>query len=182
MRSDPIVRQVEEVELVLSLVRPQEAVWLDTFYIARYPATIEQFARFPRARPSFQKMKGEPYPASACPQFTTYRDAEDFCRWVGGRLPTAQEWEKAARGTDGRLYPWADEADAAPRALRSGQPGQQRGPLRVRPHRGRRRCQEPDVDVPPMWRLRNQRLQSSADLTCRVGENTMTKPNSLSQR
>ena len=45
------------------------------------------------------------------PEEVNWRIADLFCHWVGGQLPTAAEWEKAARGTDGRLYPWGDEWD-----------------------------------------------------------------------
>jgi len=85
------------------------------YRISKYPVTNEQFAAFVEAtgyepKGSWHGGEAEQRPDHPVTNVTFF-DAKAFCKWVGGRLPSEQEWEKAARGTDGRAYPWGNGFD-----------------------------------------------------------------------
>jgi len=92
--------------------RPQHKVYLDAYHIYQCEVTSGQFEHFVEET-GYQPQVG--FRRYAVPEReghpvveVTWNDAEAYCRWAGGRLPTEAEWEKAARGTDGRRYPWGD--------------------------------------------------------------------------
>ena len=83
----------------------------EAFYIGKYELTNAQYKRFIDATgyPAPAFWDNELYNAPNRPVVgINYADAEAFCQWAGFRLPTELEWEKAARGTDGRTYPWGN--------------------------------------------------------------------------
>jgi formylglycine-generating enzyme required for sulfatase activity len=83
-------------------------VYLDAFYIDKYPVTNSRFRRFGRSKDDYgPKFNGDRQPVVG----VTWTQARDYCKSVGKRLPTEAEWEKAARGVDGRRYPWGNRWD-----------------------------------------------------------------------
>lgn len=101
--------------------RPVRDIQLGGFWIYRHPVTVGQYRAFIEAEQRDEKIAIPGWPHQVAepmadedsyPVLRDWYDAERYARWAGGALPSEAQWEKAARGTDSRLYPWGNEWDA----------------------------------------------------------------------
>lgn len=93
---------------------PIHRVNLNAFYIDKFEVTNGRFAKFVDAIQSeppwgFEDKDTPVTHADRPVRWVNWMDAMGYCLWAGKRLPTEAEWEKAARGTDGRIYPWGND-------------------------------------------------------------------------
>lgn len=104
--ADPKAREIE---------KPQHRIYLSEFWISRFPITNQHYKQFiddtgyttPQHWENGDIPKGkELHPVV----YVSWREAQLFCEWANVRLPSEAEWEKAARGTDGRIYPWGNSS------------------------------------------------------------------------
>jgi len=97
-----------------SYERPEHQVFLDSFWIDQTEVTNEKYAKCvtenqcdpPNDTDHYSNLNYANHPVA----YVSWNDALAYCSWADRRLPTEAEWEKAARGKDGRAYPWGDGA------------------------------------------------------------------------
>ena len=102
--------------------QPQHRVMLGEYFIGKYPVTCREYQVFVQdsGRSAPQGWSGDQFPPERGDHPVTnvsWEDAQAYCAWLKAktgreyRLPTEAEWEKAARGSDGRMFPWGDSFD-----------------------------------------------------------------------
>ena len=101
---------------------PIHTVYLSAYQVSRYEITNAQYRAFiqatdrptPRGHQGEETWKDENFNADTQPVVgVTWFDAQAFAEWIGGSLPTEAQWERAARGTDRRIYPWGNDPPKA---------------------------------------------------------------------
>jgi formylglycine-generating enzyme required for sulfatase activity len=93
--------------------QPVRKVYVDAFFIDKYQTSVGKYGAFLDATaheaPADWDVMNKSMHQKRPVVNVDWADADAYCRWVGKRLLTEAEWEKAARGTDGRIYPWGNQ-------------------------------------------------------------------------
>jgi formylglycine-generating enzyme required for sulfatase activity len=106
--------QRDLMKFVFDFQKPQRKVYPDGYWMYKHEVTVAQYRKFCKA--TGRKMPEAPkwgWKDDHPMVLVTWQDAAKYAKWARVSLPTEAQWEKAARGTDGRIYPWGNKWDAS---------------------------------------------------------------------
>ncbi len=139
-------------EFIMGPPEAEKTVYLKNYYIDKYEVSVGQFKKFVKETGYVTTAERLGYTQDSRGKYYGYdwknthykhyydnypvtcvspADAEAYAKWAGKRIPTSEEWEKAARGTDGRKYPWGNKMPAFKKMGNYGEHLGEKGPVKV---------------------------------------------------